>query len=167
MKVFLTGRPGVGKSVVLMKTIELLKGNGLKIGGFVTPEIIEEDKRVGFYVKDIFTGEVGILASKDIKIGHSFGRYGINVEDFERIALKALDFAIENCNIIAIDEIGKMEFFSQRFREKITELLLVDKPLIAVLHRSFVDKVKEFGKVVEVTAKNRDELPLQLIQDFV
>jgi len=167
MKIFLSGRPGSGKSTVLEKTIELLKEKRIKVGGFITPEIREERKRVGFYVKDIFSNEMGILASKDIKIGPRLGIYGIDVEDFERVALKALDFAVKDCDIICIDEIGKMEFFSSKFKEKLMEIILSDKPLIAVLHRNFVKKFKDYGKIIEVTQSNRRKLPKEIAKEFI
>ncbi|MEM5843694.1 MAG: NTPase [Candidatus Aenigmatarchaeota archaeon] len=164
MKIFLTGKPGIGKSTVLEKVVNLLKEKGKRVGGFVTPEIREKGKRVGFCVKDIFSNEIGILASKDIKIGPQLGGYGINLEDFERVALNAMDFALRECDVIAIDEIGKMEFFSQRFREKLTQVLLSEKPLVAVLHRNFVRKFNDFGEIIEVTEKNRNSLPKLILE---
>ncbi|MGC8812118.1 MAG: NTPase [Candidatus Aenigmatarchaeota archaeon] len=159
MKIFLTGKPGSGKSVVIEKVVERLRQKNIKVGGFITPEIREKGKRVGFCVKDIYSNEVGILASKDIKVGPRLGSYGLNIEDFERVALKALEFAVKECDVIVIDEIGKMEFFSKRFNEKVVELLLLEKPLVAVLHRSFLSKFKDFGEIIEVTTKNRNKLP--------
>jgi len=167
MKIFLTGKPASGKSTVLEKLVELLKQKGIKFGGFVTPEIREGGRRVGFYVKDIFSNEMGILASKDIKIGPKLGEYGIDIKDFERVALKALDFAVKECDIICVDEIGKMEFFSSKFKEKLMEILLIDKPLIAVLHRNFVKRFSEYGKVIEVTQSNREKLPKEIAKEFI
>jgi len=164
MKIFLTGKPGCGKSTVLEKVVEILKKKGVKVGGFITPEIREEGKRVGFYVKDIFSGDVGLLASKDIRVGPRVGKYGVNVEEFERIALKALNFALKECEVIAIDEIGKMEMFSKKFKEEIVKLMLIDKPLVAVLHRNLVNSFKEYGEVIEVTQRNRKNLPREIVK---
>jgi nucleoside-triphosphatase len=161
-KFFLSGKPRSGKSTVLIKTIELLKQKGLKVGGFITPEIVEGSSRVGFSVKDVYSGEMGILASIDFKIGPRVGKYGVAVEEFERVALKALDFAAESCDVVAVDEIGKMEFFSEKFRQKLTEILLVNKLFVAVLHRNFVKQFKDYGEVIEVTAKNRSQLPAKI-----
>ena len=167
MKVFLTGRPGSGKSTVSLKTVQILKEKGLKVGGIVTPEIREKRRRIGFYVKDILSNEMGILASEDIRIGPRLGKYGIDVKEFERIALKALDRAIEECDVVAIDEIGKMEFYSEKFKEKIYGLLLVDKPLLAVLHRDFVEEFKDYGEIIKVTRENRDKLPRIVAEKFI
>ncbi|MEM5879112.1 MAG: NTPase [Candidatus Aenigmatarchaeota archaeon] len=166
MKIFLSGRAGSGKSTVLSKTVELLKSKGLKVGGIVTPEIREEGKRVGFYVKDVFSQAMEVFASVDFKIEPKLGKYGIDVEAFEKIALPAIDFAIENCDVVAIDEIGKMEFFSENFKKKIFALVLLDKPLIAVLHRNFVKQFKQFGEVLEVNQENREKLPEELTKSI-
>ncbi len=166
MKIFLTGLPGSGKSTVLIKTIELLKERNLKIGGVVTPEIRKEGKRIGFSVKDVFTGKEGILASVDQKIGPRVGKYRIDLKEFERIALSALDFALKNCDIICVDELGRMEFFSSKFKEKVLEILNSDKQLIACLHRNFIDEFKKYGKLIEVTLENKEKLPQEIIKYF-
>jgi len=162
MKIFLTGKSGSGKSTVLIKTIELMKNKGLKVGGFITPEIKERGRRTGFYVKDVFSNEMEVFASIDFKIGPRLGKYGIDTDAFDKIALKAIDFALENCNVVCVDELGKMEFFSGNFKKKLAALMLIDKPLIAVLHRNFVKQFKDYGEVIEVTAKNRSQLPAKI-----
>lgn len=164
MKIFITGKPGIGKSTVLLKTIELLRKKGLKVGGIITPEIRKEGKRVGFKVKDVYSGNEGELATiKRIK-GPRLGKYFINLSEFERVALAALDFALKECDVIAIDEIGKMEFFSQRFKQKVYDIIKSDKPLIAVLHRNYVTEFRKYGELVVVTEENRDRLPEELVK---
>jgi nucleoside-triphosphatase len=166
MKIFLTGKPGSGKSTVLLKAINLLKQKGLKVGGIITPEVRKKGKRIGFLVKDIYSNEQGILASVDLKSGPRLGKYRINLEEFEKIALKALDFAFENCDLTAIDELGKMEFFSTRFKEKVLEILNSNKKVIACLHRNFVKQFKDFGKIFEVTPENREKLAEEIVKYF-
>jgi nucleoside-triphosphatase len=164
MKIFLTGLPGCGKSTVLLKTIEILKQKGLKVGGIITPEKRVDGKRVAFLVKDIYSGKEGILASVNQQFGPKLGKYRINLEDFEKVALPALEFAIKNCDLIAIDEIGKMEFFSEKFKQKVFEILNSNKKVIAVLHRNFVSQFKRYGKIFEVTIKNRESLPEKIAE---
>ncbi|MEM5766430.1 MAG: NTPase [Candidatus Aenigmatarchaeota archaeon] len=166
MKIFLTGKSGSGKSTVLFRTVDLLKNKGLKVGGIVTPEIRERGKRVGFYVKDVFSQVMEVFASVDFKIGPKIGKYGIDVKAFEKIALPALDFAVEKCDVVVVDEIGKMEFFSEDFKNKIFALILLDKSLIAVLHRDFVKQFGQFGEIVEVNEENREKLPEELFRLF-
>ncbi|MEM1574361.1 MAG: NTPase [Nitrososphaerota archaeon] len=166
--IFITGPPRIGKSTILMKIIELLKQKGIKVGGIITPEKREFGKRIGFLVKDIISGEEGTLAKICTSISNKpkFGKYIIDIEDFERVALKALDFSLKNCDVIAIDEIGRMEFYSLKFKEKIYEILNSNKIVIAVLHRDFINQFKKYGEVIEVNLKNRDKLPEEIFKNL-
>ena len=164
MKIFLTGSPGSGKSTVLMNVIDILKKKGLKVGGFITPEIRIRGKRIGFKVVDINSNAEGILASIDQKHGSRVGKYRVNLEDFERVSLKALDFAMKECDIICVDEIGKMELFSTRFKDKIEEMLKIKKPFVCVIHRNLVYAYKKYGNLIYVTPENREKLPNSIVK---
>jgi nucleoside-triphosphatase len=159
MKIFLTGLPGSGKSTVLMKVIKLLSERKLKVGGVITPEIRSKGERIGFAVKDVYSGKEGMLASIKQKVGPRLGKYRVNLENFEEVALPALDFAIKNCDLIAIDEIGKLEFFSKNFHQKVYEIVNSNKPLIAVIHRNYIKEFEIFGELIVATKENRDKLP--------
>jgi len=159
MKVFLTGAPGSGKSTVLMKVIERLRAEGLRIGGIATPEIRVRGYRTGFSVTDLSSGKRGILASVDQPEGPRVGKYRVDLVDFERIALPALTHAQEECDVICVDELGTMEFFSKAFKQKIDEILGSEKPLIAVVHRNYARNYEKYGRLYEVTPTNRERLP--------
>jgi len=159
MKIFLTGAPGSGKSTVLMKVIERLRAEGLRIGGIATPEIRVRGYRTGFSVIDLSLEKEGILASVDQPEGPRVGKYRVNLEDFERVALPALTYAQEECDVICVDELGTMEFFSKAFKQKIDEILRSEKPLIAVVHRNYARNYEKYGRLHEVTPTNREKLP--------
>jgi nucleoside-triphosphatase len=163
MKIFLTGKPRCGKSTVLIKIIDILKKKGLNVGGFISPEVRIKGDRTGFKVVDIYSSEEGILASTNQETGPQVGKYRVNLDDFERVALRALDFAMKECDIICIDELGTMELFSQKFKEKMEKILDLEKPVIVVLHRNLVNKYRKYGKVIYVTPENRDKIPEEII----
>ena len=49
----LTGTPGVGKTTVLTKTVEMLRKQGYNVGGMLSHEVREGGVRVGFEIQDL------------------------------------------------------------------------------------------------------------------
>lgn len=167
VNVFITGSPGSGKSTLILKIIEQLKLRGLKVGGIITPEFRIEGRRIAFKIVDIASGAEEFLASISFPEGPRIGKYRVNIEGFENVALPALDFALNKCDIICIDELGRMEFFSRRFIQKVDEAVKSDKPLIAAVHRDYINSYRGFGVVLQVTPKNRNYLVTHLISQFI
>ena len=165
MKILLTGRPGVGKTTIVKKVVA---AHGLPLaGGFLTEEIRQRGQRVGFGVKDIYTWGEGILAHADRKGPPRVGRYGVDIASFERIGVTALREGLLRDGCIIIDEIGKMELFSDAFREAVTEVFDSAHPVLASipLHsRPFLDRLRERPDVtlIEITPSNRSALPERL-----
>ena len=154
MKFFISGRPKVGKSTLIRKLIENLKGKWA--AGFITPEIIENGKRVGFYAINISTGEKIVFAHTSIN-GVRFGKYRVDVKSFEKL-LEKIEKEVEKADVIIIDEIGKMEFLSKRFENFLDKIFSSDKPVIATLHRALIKKFEKYGDVIWLTEKNRNKI---------
>src|ERR1700704_6088108 len=104
LKIGITGLPGAGKTYALLKVIEMLEVDGLKVGGMITEPIVKKNRREGFYVMDWATKERRVFASKTM-----VGRFGVDVMALEEVGVKALTFATHNTDVIVIDEVGKME----------------------------------------------------------
>lgn len=160
MNILLEGRPGVGKTTVARRLAERVKAKG-----FVTGEIREHGKRVGFAVESL-DAERAVLAHVDFPGPPRVGKYGVDVEAFERVALPALK-GIRTGQLVVIDEIGKMELASDAFCEAVERLVERDVKLVATVHsfrHPFTDALKSRDDVelVKVTAANRGELPERL-----
>jgi nucleoside-triphosphatase THEP1 len=170
--ILITGRPRVGKSTLVMRVIERLRELGhTDIGGFYTLEKRQEGSRVGF---DIHTldGRVGRLAEVGFESRYRLGKYGIDMECFEAVALRALEEAIKKGHMVVIDEIGYMELKSKRFRLLVEEALESPGPLLATIMRSrfdFPDKIKARSDVVLLTVRveNRDRLVGEIVKILV
>jgi len=158
-KIFLTGPPGSGKSTVFLGCVELLQGLGFTVGGIATPEIRSRGRRVGFSVVDLATGRTALLAGIEVSSSFRVGRYGVDVSGFESLALPALDQARDRCDVICVDEIGRMELFSKKFEQRVDELIRGSKPMVSVLHRSYVNVYGTRGMLYHVSPENRDGLP--------
>jgi len=167
---FLTGRPGVGKTTVLLRIVERLKKRGLKVGGLVSREVREDGSRVGFKVIDLEDGREGWLAHIRQPVGPRIGKYRVCMRDLESIGVEAILKAIREADVVVIDEVGPMELFSQSFKRAVSEALESDKIVLGTIHyrikTSFISKIKERQDVVifEVTRENREGLPEIIIQ---
>ncbi|MEM4462093.1 MAG: NTPase [Candidatus Bathyarchaeia archaeon] len=171
-RIFLTGRPGIGKTTVVLETAKLLSRLGIRIGGMVSFEVRESGVRVGFRVKDISTGLEGWLAHVSFTSGPRIGRYRVSIEEFESIGVKAILDALndESMKVVVVDEVGPMELISRRFKDAIYRLLKSSKSILGTLHYRCDDPLARHIRymngveVVEVTLDNRDRLP-QILYD--
>ena len=156
--ILVTGLPGTGKSTLIERIVSRVQR---PVTGFFTREIREKEKRVGFSITTL-DGRKGVLAHQDIRGPLRVGKYGVNREDMDRVAVPSMIPAGPDV-IVVIDEIGKMECFSTLFRESLIKVLDSVNPVIgsiALKGGSFIEEVKARKDVslIEVTEKNRDEL---------
>jgi len=76
----ITGLPGVGKTTLIKKLSEALKG--FHPIGFYTEEIREEGVRGGFELIDL-DGRRGLLSHRDIRSPYKVGQYRVDIKGFE------------------------------------------------------------------------------------
>ena len=163
--ILLTGKPGVGKTSVIKKIIPLL---GTSAGGFFTEEIRVMDRRMGFRIVTL-EGKEGIMAHVDCNSNYKIGKYRVDLDSFERVAIPALENSLKDKSIIVIDEIGKMELFSAKFRELVRNILDGKKPLLCVIKENgdtFTEEIKnrEDVSLVTVNYENREGLPEKVLE---
>ena len=116
---------------------------------------------MGFSINTLARKE-GVLAHERIKSRWRVGKYGVNLSDIEKIAVPSMMPATSD-QLVVIDEIGKMECFSELFKKTLEGVLDSDRPVIgsiALRGDRFIQKIKERSDVllVTVTPQNRDEL---------
>jgi nucleoside-triphosphatase len=161
----LEGRPGVGKTTAARRLAGLLTDAGVPVAGFLTQEIRTRGRRLGFGIESLRGGS-GILAHVDIPGPPRVGKYGVDLEAFERIAIPALS---ATAGIRVIDELGKMELASEHFREAVSALFDEPLPIVATVHtypHPFTDALKgrEDVETLPVNSETRDRLPGQLAE---
>jgi nucleoside-triphosphatase len=162
--VLVEARPGAGKTTALDRLSKLLDDDGVPLRGFLTRELREGRGRVGFEIES-FDGERGVLAHVKLPGPPRVGRYGVDLEAFEQVALPGLD-APEDC-VVVIDELGKMELASERFTDAVVGLFDRPVPIVASVltgRHPVTDALKRRPDVetVRLTAGNRDRLPEEL-----
>lgn len=165
-KILLMGLPSCGKTTVVMQTIENL---GCKKGaGFYTQEIREKNSRKGFLWKRL-DGPKGILAHIDIKSPFKVGKYHVDIAGFERSVVPVLDVDKTDADLFIIDEIGKMECFSEKFVAAIRRLFASDKSVLATVAQKgtgLISEIKSYpgAKLFNLTHHNRAKIIAEISQ---
>lgn len=136
----------------------------------MTREIRERGRRLGFGIETA-TGEKGMLAHVDLPGPPRVGKYGVDLSALERIALPALAQVPEG-GVAVIDELGKMELASERFRQAVTGTFGRPVAVVATVHAHrdpFTDELKRRDdvEIERVTRASRDGLPGRLLAVLV
>jgi len=164
--ILITGLPGVGKTTLVKKLVEGLKQ--FHPVGFYTEEIREEGTRKGFELISL-DGRKGLLSHTDIQGPHRVGKYKVDVKGFEAF-LGSIPLLTPSTRLVIIDEIGKMECFSERFKEYLIACLNSEKWVLATIALKgggFIEEVKRRHdiKLFGITQRNRDALLLDILSE--
>ena len=149
----LTGRPGIGKTTVIRRVGEALRGE--RIAGFYAEERRSRGSRTGFRIITL-----------DIRSPQRVGKYGVDVAAIDAVAETTL--ASEVAEVFLVDEIGKMECASASFVAAVRRLLAADRVVVASVALKgdgLIAEVKRLPGIVlrEVATQNRDRLPEEVI----
>ena len=160
--------PGCGKTTVLSKTVEALKGHGVSVGGMISREARDACAREGFEVIDLSSGKHGWLAHVHQKTGPQVGKYRVNLSDLEKIGVKAVTEATQKYDVVVIDEFPDPWSFFAKFKQAVEAALESSKVVLAVVHAkakdTLISKTKGLpeAELFMVTVDNRDGLPQML-----
>jgi nucleoside-triphosphatase len=157
--ILITGLPGVGKTTLIKNIAEALKD--LRPVGFYTAEIREEGIRKGFEWISL-DGRKGLLSHTDIQSPHRVGKYKVDAKGFEDF-LNSLPLLNPSTRLIVIDEIGKMECYSDPFTNLLQEIFDSEKWVIATIALKGSGVIEEIKKrkdvkLFEITQRNRNAL---------
>jgi nucleoside-triphosphatase len=166
VKLLLTGTPGCGKTTLLRKVLAQLPAE--TAGGFYTQEIRTDSGRVGFEILTL-SGRWTTLAHVNLKSSRRVGRYGVNLNAVDEVAVPALLEAQQMGRLVVIDEIGPMETFSRRFCQTVEAVLCSPAAVfgtVVLRPTPFGDRVKALPGVrfIQVTPHNRDELMEEIVR---
>lgn len=163
-KILLAGQPGCGKTTAVMRIIDRLDTD--RIAGFYTQEIRKNNVRKGFLWKRL-DGAEGTLAHVDIKGRFKVGKYGVDVEGFDKNLLPVLDIEQSDAKLFVIDEIGKMECFSKKFAAAVRRLFESDKSVLATVAKKgtgLIFEVKNYPNITlfNLTTVNRERIVAEI-----
>lgn len=160
---FISGNPGVGKTTLIKKLVDILPPN--HFNGFYTEEIRSGFKRTGFSIST-FDGYQKTMAHVDFTSDYRVGKYFVKIENIDEIVVRIQNEKSEP-KLYLIDEIGKMESFSLKFRNWVEELVRGKIPIIATIAKGgnqWIESIKKFSgfQIMELTPKNRDSVAKEL-----
>ena len=181
-KIGITGLPRSGKSAVMDKVVSMLaderieemraRGDDVEaaklLGGMRCEPLIEDGERVGFKCINYQTGEEAVMAHKKIDSRTRVLGYGIDPEALDRVAVPAIQEAMDDYEVIVIDEIGKFSVESEAFVEVVRKAMEVDKPTLVTLHKKSRHPLlqdirrRDDARILEVTPVNRALLPYKI-----
>ena len=150
----MTGQPGTGKTAIIKEVLARIKVKG---GGFYTEEIRAGGIRQGFRIVTL-DGQEATLAHVDISSPYQVSKYKVDMDALNRVGVSALRQALKESDLIVIDEIGKMELLSPRFREAVTQAINSGKKVLGTIMLNphpFTDEIKRHTEV-EVLVVTRD-----------
>ncbi|XP_017771641.1 PREDICTED: nucleoside-triphosphatase THEP1 [Nicrophorus vespilloides] len=165
--VLITGLPGVGKTTIVKKLCKELQ---TPISGFYTEEVRDsKNVRIGFDVVSVDESTRGVLArisdpNKNSK--YTIGKYQVYLTEFEDCALLQL----QGPDLLVIDEIGKMEMFSSKFKHEIELCFKQDRIVIATVplkcNITLVEQLKkrEDCQLFTVDKQNRNHIFQEILQ---
>jgi nucleoside-triphosphatase len=165
-KILLTGLPGCGKTTAIMKIIDTL--NCEKVAGFYTREIRQNNIRKGFSWKRL-DGAEGTFAHVDIKGRFKVGKYGVDIAGFEEAVVPILNAEQADVKLFVIDEIGRMECFSEKFISAVRRLFASEKSVLATVAqkgKGLISEVKKYPniKLFNLTRSDRDRTIAEILQ---
>ena len=181
-KIGITGLPRSGKSAVMEKVVSMLaderveemraRGDDVEaarlLGGMRCEPLVEDGERVGFKCINYQTGEEAVMAHKNIDSRTRVLGYGIDPEALDRVAVPAIQEAMDDYEVIVIDEIGKFSVESEAFVEVVRKAMEVDKPTLVTLHKKSRHPLlqdirrRDDARILEVTPVNRALLPYKI-----
>lgn len=166
----ITGRPGVGKTTLVKQLAASFSG---RVGGFLTEEVREGGRRVGFVIVT-FAGQRAVFAHVDWReAAYRVGRYGVDVGVVDRVGVAAVRRALTEAELVVVDEVGKMELYSEEFRRVLEEVRKSTRPLVGTIlarPHPWADRFRRAAGVTEVvlTPSNREavlQAALRWVQD--
>jgi len=167
MNVFLTGEVQVGKSTAITR---FLAANPPRtLGGFRTvSRQIENGENELFIVPADFAGEPDASQLVGIRRG-GHGSIGF-AEVFDTVGARLLRLP-EDCDLVLMDELGKMETEASVFCAAVLKILDGPVPVLGAAkrretHSALLDAVREHPDtvVLDVTKENRDAIPQKIAE---
>lgn len=169
--IFLTGRHKIGKSHLIHRILENFPL--ASIGGFLTEPVYNSESRADSYQLRYYNQAVPgwVFASKSWYFFPQYAHFGVDYTIFDVYGKLILEDALQNHQIIVMDELGFMEENAFIFQEKVFQCLDAEVLVFGVIKpvsNNFLQKIRERSDVViiELTPDNQENIYQILVDDI-
>ncbi len=125
---------------------------------------------MGFELMNISNGKKAWFAHLNRSGVHKVRKYAVNLFGLDVLGFSAIFDALHSADIIAIDEIGPMDFSSISFSTALVQAIETSKPLLGTIYHDLIHhlvetvKVRKDAELVQVTCDNRNKLHLEVTE---
>lgn len=148
--IIIQGGIGAGKTRLAECLVTELRKRGLKVGGIVSPRILDGEDTVGYRVRDIETGQERSFAKLDPP-GIPIGKFYLS-EDAIVFARAAIESAIATDQIVFLDEVGRLELDDKGHADALRTLLRSGAIPVLFVRTKFVEGVVEKFAIADYTS---------------
>jgi nucleoside-triphosphatase len=163
-----TGEPGIGKTTLIRQVVSTMR---MRAAGFYTEDLRTSGTREGFRIVTL-EGDIALLASAGHPGPVRVSKYGVDLEELERIGVAAIRRAMDRGHVVVADEVGRMQLFSRAFRQTMFEAVRDGHPVLGTVmlgRNPYADKIKAHRNVelLTLTEDSRNEILAYLRTKFV
>ena len=156
--VIITGKVGAGKTRRAERIAAGLKKEGIKVGGVISPRVLEGGETIGYTIRDLETGQTRPFA-KLTPPGVPVGRFFVSEEGLA-FAHAAILRAIKSAQVVFIDEVGRLELEGKGLADAVRKALSGRALPVILIRTEFSERVrKAFGISLfdEIKAEKEEE----------
>jgi|AntAceMinimDraft_8_1070364.scaffolds.fasta_scaffold01364_11 nucleoside-triphosphatase THEP1 len=144
--IIIHGQIGAGKTHLAQDLAAALDKNKIRVGGIISPRILDSVETIGYRVRDIETGEERSLAALNPP-GIRIGKFYLS-EDGLFFARAAIEHAATTAQVVFLDEVGRLELAGQGHAPALWALLRSEAIPVLFVRTTFVEHIIErFGIV--------------------
>ena len=145
--IIVSGSVGSGKTSLCTTVAELLRGEGFKPGGVLSPRIVESGKTIGYDIIDLRTGDSRSFVRSNPP-GKTVGRFFLKSGALD-FANGAISESIGGCDPVFVDEVGRLELKNKGLAPSVRELLSSDSQPIFLVRSQFIPEVRQLFEIPE------------------
>ena len=166
---------GIGKTTIAERVVGLARRHGLVCGGLLAPAMLNSwGQKFGIWGIDLLTGARRQLAATDQVLGNvAVGPYSFDPQALDW-ACGVIEGAVSACDLLLVDEIGKLELWRGTGLARVLPLLAQgeSRRALVLVRESLLSELRsELGSIEQipfhVNQENRSDLPNRIVEQLL